>query len=62
MSEFIYTTELDKGPIGINPEHIITISKGSIKSTGEEVTMVRLSDGKEVVVKMQFDAFRDALK
>lgn len=58
---FIYAKELDLGLIGINIAQIVTLNKGSVKTTGEEVTMVKMANGKEVVLKIAFDEFRAAI-
>lgn len=62
MPFFIYAKELDLGTIGINVNHIVTINKGSVKTTGEEVTMVRLQTGKELVIRLNFDDFKKAIE
>jgi len=59
---FIYALELDAAMIGINLLQVITINKGSVKTTGEEVTMVKMVGGKEVVVRLSFEAFQEAVK
>ncbi len=58
---FIYAKELDLGIIGINVSHIASINKGSVKTTGEEVTMVRLASGKELVIRLSFEEFRQSI-
>lgn len=59
---FIYARELDQGIIGINLMQVSTINKGTVKTSGEEVTMVKLVSGKEVVIKLDFEAFRAAIE
>jgi hypothetical protein len=59
---FIYAKELDHGTIGINVSYIVTLNKGTVKTSGEEVTMVRMSTGKELVIKMEFEKFQQAVE
>ena len=59
---FVYARELDHGIIGINLAHIVTINKGTVKTSGEEVTMVRMSTGKELVIRMEFEKFQQAVE
>ena len=59
---FIYAKELDLGVIGINLNHVVSINKGSVKTSGEEVTMIKLSTGKELVIRLRFDEFQAAVE
>lgn len=58
---FVFARELDQGTIGINLQQVNTITKGSVKSSGEEVTIVRLSNGKELILQMPFEEFRKVI-
>ena len=58
---FIYARELDQGLIGINLSQVSTINKGSVKSSGEEVTIIKMATGKELIVKLNFEEFRSAV-
>ena len=58
---FVFASELDQGTIGINLQQVNTITKGSVKSSGEEVTIVRLSNGKELILQTPFEEFRKVI-
>lgn len=59
---FLYAKELDLGVIGINLNHVVSINKGSIKTSGEEVTMIKLSTGKELVIRLSFEEFQNSIE
>lgn len=58
---FIYTKELDQGLIGINLLQVSTVTRGTVKSTGEDVTLIKMSNGKEVITRMKFEEFQQAI-
>ena len=58
---FIYARELDQGLIGINLSQVATINRGTVKSSGEEITIIKMATGKELIVKLNFEEFRSAI-
>ena len=55
---FIYARELDQGIIAINLLQVSTVTRGTVKSSGEDVTLIKMSNGKEVIARMKFEEFQ----
>jgi hypothetical protein len=58
---FIYTRELDQGTIAINLLQVSTVTRGTVKSSGEDVTLIKMANGKEVIARMKFEEFQAIL-
>jgi len=58
---FIYARELDQGIIAINLLQVSTVTRGTVKSSGEDVTLIKMSNGKEVIARMKFEEFQEVI-
>ena len=58
---FIYTRELDQGVIAVNLLQVSTATRGTVKSSGEDVTLIKMANGKEIVARMKFEEFQVVL-